>query len=93
MGALRGWSRFAVTMLAALTLTFIIRPLFDLLQGPLPFLFTGPVQFQGFQVIGIIIPGLLANEIHRQGVAPTLSTLAIVSVITAIIVYAIAILL
>ena len=93
MTILFGRRRFAVTMLTALTLTFMIRPLFSLLSGPLPFLFTGPTQYQGFQVIGIIIPGLIANEVHRQGVVPTFSTLAIVSVITALIVYALATLL
>jgi len=67
--------------------------MFALLSGPLPFLFTGPSQFQGFQVIGIIIPGLIANEVHRQGLVPTLSTLAIISAITAVIVYVLAILL
>lgn len=85
-----GRRRFAVTMLLALTLAFAARPFFTLLSGPLPSLFVGPPQFQGFQVIGIIVPGLVANEIHRQGVVPTLSTLAVVSVITALIIYAIA---
>ncbi len=90
---LYGRRRFAITMLTALSLTFLIRPIFALLAGPLPFLFQGPSQFQGFQVIGIIIPGLIANEVHRQGIVPTLSTLAIISAITAVIIYAIAILL
>ncbi len=89
---LYGRRRFAITMLAALTLTFIITPLFGLLSGPFPFLFTGAYSYQGFQVIGIIIPGLIANEFHRQGVVPTLSTLSVVSVITAIILYVIVIL-
>lgn len=90
---LYGRRRFAITMLTALSLTFVIQPLFGMLAGPFPFLFTGPTQFQGFQVIGIIIPGLIANEVHRQGLIPTLSTLAIISSITAVIIYAIAILL
>jgi len=87
-----GRRRFAVTMLAALSLTFVVTPLFGLLSGPLPFLFTGPYSYQGFQVIGIIIPGLIANEFHRQGIVPTLSTLGVVSVITAIILYVIVVL-
>src|SRR6266568_2322017 len=37
----------------------------------------------GFQVIGFIIPGLIANEIVRQRLVPTLSTLGIVAAITA----------
>jgi gamma-polyglutamate biosynthesis protein CapC len=94
---LYGRRRFAVTMLTALTLTFAVQQVFVLLNTLLPStfssFFTGPVSFQGFQVVGIIIPGLIANEIHRQGLVPTLSTLAMVSVITALIVYVIAILL
>ena len=94
---LYGRRRFAVTMLTALSLTFAVQQvillLSTLLPGTFASLFTGPVTYQGFQVVGIIIPGLIANEIHRQGLVPTLSTLAMVSVITAVIVYAIAILL
>src|SRR6266550_1464827 len=70
-------------------LFLIANPLFGLLAGPFPYLFTGPYSYQGFQVIGIIIPGLIANELHRQGIVPTLATLGTVSVITAIILYVI----
>ncbi len=82
-----GRRRFAVTMLLALTLSLVANALFGLLAGPFPYLFTGPYSYQGFQVIGIIIPGLIANELHRQGIVPTLATLGTVSVITAIILY------
>src|SRR2546428_13520474 len=68
-----GRRRFAVTMLAAMTLTIAI----ELIVGP----FTG--LDPGFQVIGFIIPGLIANEVFRQRAVPTLSTLGIVSAITA----------
>src|SRR2546425_11248548 len=68
-----GRRRFAVTMLAAMTLTIAI----ELIVGP----FTG--LDPGFQVIGFIIPGLIANEVFRQRAIPTLSTLGIVSAITA----------
>src|SRR6266567_2565246 len=81
-----------IAFLTALALTFIITPLFGLLSGPFPFLFTGAYSYQGFQVIGIIIPGLKGYGFHRQGVVPTLSTLGVVSVITAIILYVIVIL-
>ncbi|HEX9240556.1 MAG TPA: poly-gamma-glutamate biosynthesis protein PgsC [Candidatus Bathyarchaeia archaeon] len=84
-----GRRRFAVTMLLALTLSLVANALFGLLAGPFPYLFTGPYSYQGFQVIGIIIPGLIANELHRQGIGPTLATLGTVSVITAIILYVI----
>ncbi len=89
---LYGRRRFAVTMLVALTFTLFITPLFGLLAGPFPFLFTGVYAYQGFQVIGIIIPGLVANEFHRQGVVPTLSTLGLVSTITAVILYVVIVL-
>ncbi len=82
-----GRRRFAVTMLLALSLSVSANLLFGLLAGPFPFLFTGPYSYQGFQVIGIIIPGLIANELHRQGVVPTLATLGVVSVITAVLLY------
>src|SRR3989441_13320744 len=68
-----GRRRFAVTMLAAMTLTIAI----ELIVGP----FTG--LDPGFQVIGFIIPGLIANEVFRQRAVPTLSTLGIVSAVTA----------
>src|SRR5260370_4461379 len=84
---LLGRRRFAVTMLLALSLSVAANLLFGQLAGPFPFLFTGPYSYQGFQVIGIIIPGLIANELHRQGVVPTLATLGVVSVITAVLLY------
>src|SRR5712692_5353014 len=68
-----GRRRFAITMLAAMSLSIAI----ELIVGP----FTG--LDPGFQVIGFIIPGLIANEVLRQRVVPTLSTLGIVSAITA----------
>ena len=68
-----GRRRFAVTMLVAMTLTFVV----EFALGP----FSG--LDPGFQVIGFIIPGLIANEIVRQRLVPTLSTLGIVSAITA----------
>src|SRR2546422_261089 len=64
-----GRRRFAVTMLAAMSLSIAI----ELIVGP----FTG--LDPGFQVIGFIIPGLIANEVLRQKIIPTLSTLGIVS--------------
>ena len=40
-----------------------------------------PISGIGLQSIGYIIPGLIANEMRRQGILPTLYSLAIVSVI------------
>ena len=89
-----GRRRFTVTMLASMTLTAIIQYVFTVTNAlqtatqALPIL-SGVVPvsgtYAGFGVIGIIIPGLIANEMHRQGPIPTLSTLSIVSTITALI--------
>ncbi len=68
-----GRRRFAVTMLAAMTLTIGLEFFFGPLSGLDP----------GFQVIGFIVPGLIANEVVRQRLVPTLSTLGIVSALTA----------
>src|SRR6266516_4504016 len=57
------------------------------------FLITNPIivpySYKSVQDTGIIIPGLIANELHRQGIVPTLATLGTVSVITAMILYVI----
>ena len=47
----------------------------------------GPTGF--FQVIGFIIPGLVANSMERQGITKTIYALTIVSIITYVILYAI----
>jgi poly-gamma-glutamate biosynthesis protein PgsC/CapC len=39
-----------------------------------------PASIPRADVIGFIIPGLIANEMDRQGVIPTLSALAVLSV-------------
>ena len=45
----------------------------------------GPTSI--FQVIGFIIPGLVANSMERQGVSRTMYALVVVSVITYVILY------
>ena len=45
----------------------------------------GPTGF--FQVIGFIIPGLVANSMERQGVSRTMYALVVVSVITYVLLY------
>lgn len=72
---LYGRRRFAVTMLIAMSLTFAGEFLSSQFSALHP----------GFQAVGLIIPGLIANEIHRQGPLSTLSTLAVVSAITVMI--------
>jgi len=44
-----------------------------------------PISGIGLQSIGYIIPGLIANEMRRQGIFPTLYSLAIVSIIVRLI--------
>ena len=44
-----------------------------------------PISGIELQSIGYIIPGLIANEMRRQGILPTLYSLAIVSVIVRLI--------
>lgn len=42
----------------------------------------------GFDAIGFIVPGLIANEVDRQGVAATLSSLLIVAAVVRLVVLA-----
>lgn len=56
----------------------------QLLYLILPYLFPEPV---GLQVIGWLIPGLLANNIERQKFIPTVASLLVVSTITYFIVH------
>jgi len=44
-----------------------------------------PISGIELQSIGYVIPGLIANEMRRQGILPTLYSLAIVSVIVRLI--------
>src|SRR5207245_10742985 len=61
-----GRRRFAVTMLAAMTLTIAI----ELMVAP----FTG--LDPGFQMIRFIIPGLIAKQVTRHCALPTVWTLS-----------------
>jgi hypothetical protein len=45
----------------------------------LPELFSEPI---GLRVIGWVIPGILASNLERQKILPTLSSLILVSVLT-----------
>ena len=64
---LYGTRRFAVAVLAGLTLTAG-------LQWASPLFVSPYVEWVG---LGLIVPGLLANQFDRQGVLPTLVMLAI----------------
>ena len=64
---LYGSRRFAVAVLAGLTLSVGA-------QWASPLLVPAYVEWVG---LGLIVPGLLANQFDRQGVLPTLAMLAI----------------
>ena len=64
---LYGTRRFAVAVLAGLTLSVGA-------QWASPLLVPAYVEWVG---LGLIVPGLLANQFDRQGVLPTLAMLAI----------------
>lgn len=64
-----GRRRFAVTMLTS----FLLRWLWEVL------LLRSPVNIPELRVIGYIVPGLIANDMERQGGIATICSLIIVS--------------
>jgi len=63
-----GKRRFVFMILCGGVISFLLSIL-------LPQIFPGSIEFQ---VIGWVIPGLIANQCERQGIVQTLSSLAIV---------------
>ena len=63
-------------LLLALLLSFTLKLIIDLYLQPL-----SAIKFD-LQSIGYIIPGLIANEMTRQKIVPTLLSLGIVSLLT-----------
>ena len=63
-------------LLLALLLSFVLKLLIDVYIQPLQ-----TIQLD-LQSIGYIIPGLIANEITRQKITPTLLSLGIVTLLT-----------
>jgi gamma-polyglutamate biosynthesis protein CapC len=51
------------------------------------FIFQFPTTNIDIQSIGYIIPGLLANEMKRQGIVPTLVAMTIVAILVRLILY------
>jgi len=51
------------------------------------FIFQFPVTNIEIQSIGYIIPGLLANEMKRQGIIPTLLAMSIVAILVRLVLY------
>jgi poly-gamma-glutamate biosynthesis protein PgsC/CapC len=64
-----GRRRFAVIMLAS----FLLRWLWEMM------LLKSPVNIPELRVVGYIVPGLIANDMERQGVVATICALIIVS--------------
>ncbi len=63
-------------LLLALVLGFLLKLVIDLIIQPMPLIRLD------LQSIGYIIPGLIAHEMSRQKVVPTLLSLGIVTLIT-----------
>lgn len=51
------------------------------------FIFQFPVTNIEIQSVGYIIPGLLANEMKRQGIIPTLLAMSIVAILVRLVLY------
>jgi poly-gamma-glutamate biosynthesis protein PgsC/CapC len=66
-----GRRRFLLMVLAGFACQGLVEAALRTLPGPVP-----PTE-----VIGFIIPGLIANELDRQGAMPTFAALAILAVI------------
>ncbi|WP_147803675.1 poly-gamma-glutamate biosynthesis protein PgsC [Alkalicoccus halolimnae] len=73
---LYGRRKFAAMMVVGIALKMV----FDYSYPGMPFV------IQEFRGIGVIVPGLIANTIQRQGLVPTLTTTFVLSGITFVIV-------
>lgn len=69
---------------AMLAVGILLKLAFDALYPAMPF------EVYEFRGIGVIVPGLVANAIHRQGVPHTLISTLLLSGLTFLIVFAIA---
>jgi gamma-polyglutamate biosynthesis protein CapC len=69
---------------AMLSVGIVLKLVFDALYPAMPF------EVYEFRGIGVIVPGLIANAIHRQGVPHTLISTLLLSGLTFLIVFALA---
>lgn len=76
---LYGRRRFVVTML----LSFVLRWIWDMLIMQIP------IPVPELRVIGFIVPGLIANDLERQGITGTFSALIIVTVFVRLVMFSI----
>lgn len=67
--------------LSMVLLSFIVKWLVD------SYMLQLPVTGIELQSIGYIVPGLLANEMHRQGILPTLLMTGIVAILVRLVLY------
>ena len=70
---------------AMLSIGIMLKLAFDALYPALPF------EVYEFRGIGVIVPGLIANAIHRQGVPHTMISTLLLSGITFLVVFAVSI--
>ena len=76
---LHGRRRFV----AMLSVGILLKLVFDALYPALPF------EVYEFRGIGVIVPGLIANAIHRQGVPHTVLSTLLLSGLTFLVVFAV----
>ncbi len=69
---------------AMLSVGILLKLVFDALYPAMPF------EVYEFRGIGVIVPGLIANAIHRQGVPHTVFSTILLSGLTFIVVFALA---
>jgi gamma-polyglutamate biosynthesis protein CapC len=85
----RGVSKVAILygrrrFVAMLSVGILLKLVFDALYPAMPF------EVYEFRGIGVIVPGLIANAIHRQGVPHTLLSTLLLAGLTFLIVFAVA---
>jgi poly-gamma-glutamate biosynthesis protein PgsC/CapC len=80
-----GRRKFSFMMLMSFAIAWMVQSLVALALSAYPAPSLGPTGI--FQVIGFIIPGLVANSMERQGITKTMYALTAVSVITYVILY------
>ena len=80
-----GRRKFSTMMLMSFLVAWAIQSFVAIILSWAQLTNLGPTGI--FQVIGFIIPGLVANSMERQGITRTIYALTIVSVITYVILY------
>jgi poly-gamma-glutamate biosynthesis protein PgsC/CapC len=82
-----GRRKFSITMLVSFVIGWAIQAAVAVILVIFQIPSIGPSGI--FQVIGFIIPGLVANSMERQGITKTMYALVAVSVMTYVILYAV----